>query len=535
MEIMTFIKSMNIFADMTSSDILVCVIVGIIALVVGLIIAFPVGVAYRRKVAEAELGSAEEEARRIVNESIKTAESRKKEALIEAKDEIHRLRSEADKEIKDRRAEVQRSEHRLQQKEESLEKKADNLDKKEEVMQEKIQAAEARLAEAEQIKKSQFEMLERISGYSEEQAKIQLLEEVEAKLSHEKALRIMQFEQQLKDESEEKAREIIGTAVSRCAPDYVAEATVSVVPLPSDEMKGRIIGREGRNIRTLETMTGVDIIIDDTPEAVVISCFDPVRKEIAKVALERLISDGRIHPTRIEEIVQKVTREIQQKIYEEGEKALFELGIHNMNTDGVIALGRLYFRTSYGQNVLTHSKEVALIAALLAAELGGNREIAKRAALLHDIGKGAENETEQNHAEVGADMARKMGEDQVIINAIAAHHNDVEPQSLEAVLVQIADAISAARPGARRETVDNYVKRLENLEAVAENFNGVEKAYAIQAGRELRILVNNEKVSEEDVKELARSIAKLIESDLKYPGRIKLTMIRETRLVEYAR
>ena len=300
-------------------------------------------------------------------------------------------------------------------------------------------------------------------------------------------------------------------------------------------MKGRIIGREGRNIRTLETMTGVDIIIDDTPEAVVISCFDPVRKEIAKVALERLISDGRIHPTRIEEIVQKVTREIQQKIYEEGEKALFELGIHNMNTDGVIALGRLYFRTSYGQNVLTHSKEVALIAALLAAELGGNREIAKRAALLHDIGKGAENETEQNHAEVGADMARKMGEDQVIINAIAAHHNDVEPQSLEAVLVQIADAISAARPGARRETVDNYVKRLENLEAVAENFNGVEKAYAIQAGRELRILVNNEKVSDEDVKDLARSIAKQIESDLKYPGRIKLTMIRETRLVEYAR
>ena len=319
------------------------------------------------------------------------------------------------------------------------------------------------------------------------------------------------------------------------APGYVAETTISVVQLPNDEMKGRIIGREGRNIRTLETLTGVDIIIDDTPEAVVISCFDPVRKEIAKESLERLISDGRIHPARIEEVVQKVTREVQNKIYEEGEKALFDLGIHNMPTDGVRALGRLYFRTSYGQNVLVHSKEVGLLAGMLAAELGADRELAKRAAILHDIGKGAENDSDQNHAEVGAEMARKMGEDARVINAIAAHHNDIEPTSIEAVIVQIADAISAARPGARRETVDNYVKRLENLEGIAESFNGVEKAYAIQAGRELRILVNNEKIPDLEVKELARKIAKQIETDLRYPGRIKLTMIRETRIVEYAR
>jgi len=325
------------------------------------------------------------------------------------------------------------------------------------------------------------------------------------------------------------------TIVQRLAPEVTSGITVTTVSLPSDEMKGRIIGREGRNIRTLETLTGVDIIIDDTPEAVVISCFDPVRKEIAKVALERLISDGRIHPARIEEIVQKVTHEVQNKIYEEGEKALFDLGIHNMPTEGVRALGRLYFRTSYGQNVLTHSKEVAMIAAALAAEIGGNRELAKRAALLHDIGKGAETESDQNHAEIGAEIARKMGEDPRVINAIAAHHNDIEPTSTEAVYVQIADAISAARPGARRETIDNYVKRLENLEQTAERFSGVEKAYAIQAGRELRILVDNAKVGDEEVKPLAQNIAKQIESDLRYPGRIRITMIRETRIVEYAR
>ncbi|MBQ9626851.1 MAG: ribonuclease Y, partial [Treponema sp.] len=342
-------------------------------------------------------------------------------------------------------------------------------------------------------------------------------------------------EQEAQLNAEKKARDILVTTIQRIATETTGDITVSTVSLPSDEMKGRIIGREGRNIRALETLTGVDIIIDDTPEAVVISCFDPVRKEIAKQSLERLISDGRIHPARIEEIVQKVTREVQNKIYEEGEKALFDLGIHNMPTEGVRALGRLYFRTSYGQNVLVHSKEVAEIAGLLAAELGADRELAKRAAILHDIGKGAETDSDQNHAEVGAEIARKMGEVPQVVNAIGAHHNDIEPSSLEAVIVQIADAISAARPGARRETVDNYVNRLENLEKIAEGFTGVEKAYAIQAGRELRILVNNEKIADGEVKELARKIAKQIESDLRYPGRIKLTMLRETRIVEYAR
>ena len=506
MEIMTFIKSMNIFADMTSSDILVCVIVGIIALVVGLIIAFPVGVAYRRRVAEAELGSAEEEARRIVNESIKTAESRKKEALIEAKDEIHRLRTEADKEIKDRRAEVQRSEHRLQQKEESLEKKADNLDKKEETMQEKIQAADARLAEAEQIKKSQFEMLERISGYSEEQAKIQLLEEVEAKLSHEKALRIMQFEQQLKDEAEEKAREIIGTAVSRCAPDYVAEATVSVVPLPSDEMKGRIIGREGRNIRALETLTGVDLIIDDTPEAITLSSFDPVRREIARLSLEKLIQDGRIHPARIEETVDKARKEVDAKIKQDGEHAVLECGVRGIAPELVRLLGRMRYRTSYGQNVL-----------------------------MHDIGKALTHEIEGSHVTIGVDVAKKYKEPEAVIHAIEAHHGDVEPRTTIAWLVQAADAISAARPGARRENLENYIKRLEKLEEIANSFEGVDNCFAIQAGREVRIVVKPEIVDDEKMVLLAHDIAEKIEGELEYPGQIKVHLVRESRAVDYAK
>ncbi len=358
---------------------------------------------------------------------------------------------------------------------------------------------------------------------------------MENEARHDAQALLNKIEQEAQLASEKKARDVLVATIQRIATETTSDITVATVSLPSDEMKGRIIGREGRNIRTLETLTGVDIIIDDTPEAVVISCFDPVRKEIAKVALERLISAGRIHPARIEEIVQTVTREISQKIYEEGEKVLFDLGIHNMNQDGVRALGRLYFRTSYGQNVLYHSREVAIIAGMIAAEIGANREIAKRAAVLHDIGKGAESDSDQNHAEVGMEMVRKMGEDQRIINAVGAHHNDVEPSTLEAVIVQIADAISAARPGARRETMDNYVKRLENLESIAEGFGGVEKAYAIQAGRELRVLVNNEKIPDGDVKELARQIAKQIENDLRYPGRIKITMIRETRIIEYAR
>jgi ribonuclease Y len=377
--------------------------------------------------------------------------------------------------------------------------------------------------------------LEKISGLSQQEAKDLIIKNLENEARHDAQALINKIEQEAQLTAEKKAKDILVTTIQRIAPETTSDITVATVSLPSDEMKGRIIGREGRNIRTLETLTGVDIIIDDTPEAVVISCFDPVRKEIAKESLERLISDGRIHPARIEEIVQKVTHEIQNKIYEEGERALFDLGIHNMNTDGIRALGRLYFRTSYGQNVLYHSKEVAMAASMIAAEIGADREVAKRAAILHDIGKGAETDSDQNHAEVGAEMARKMGESPVIVNAIAAHHNDVPTESLEAVVVQIADAISAARPGARRETIDNYVKRLENLEAIAEGFNGVEKAYAIQAGRELRILVNNEKIADGDVKELARNIAKQIETDLRYPGRIRLTMIRETRIVEYAR
>ena len=391
---------------------------------------------------------------------------------------------------------------------------------------------EAAVAEQEEVYRRE---LERISGLSAQEAKELIIKNLENDARHDAQALLNKIEQDAQLSAEKKAREILVSAIQRIAPETTSDITVTTVSLPSDEMKGRIIGREGRNIRALETLTGVDIIIDDTPEAVVISCFDPVRKEIAKQSLERLISDGRIHPARIEEVVQKVTREIQNKIYEEGEKALFDLGIHNMPTEGIRALGRLYFRTSYGQNVLVHSKEVATVASMIAAEVGANRDLAKRAAILHDIGKGAENDSDQNHAEVGAEMARKMGEDAKVINAIAAHHNDVEANTLEAIIVQIADAISAARPGARRETVDNYVKRLENLEAIAENFEGVEKAYAIQAGRELRILVNNEKVADNEVKQLASDIAKQIENDLKYPGRIRITMIRETRIIEYAR
>ena len=362
-----------------------------------------------------------------------------------------------------------------------------------------------------------------------------IIKDLETDARRDAQVLLNKVEQEAQLSAEKKARDILVATIQRIATEVTSDITVATVSLPSDEMKGRIIGREGRNIRTLETLTGVDIIIDDTPEAVVLSCFDPVRKEIAKASLERLITDGRIHPARIEEVVQKVTREIQQKIYEEGERVLFELGINNINQDGVRALGRLYFRTSYGQNVLVHSKEVAAIAGILAAEIGADRNLAKRAAVLHDIGKGAETDSDQNHAEVGMDLVRRMGEDPRVINAVGAHHNDIEPASIEAVIVQIADAISAARPGARRETMDNYVKRLENLEQIAEGFNGVEKAYAIQAGRELRVLVNNEKIPDVEVKDLARSIAKQIETDLRYPGRIKITMIRETRIIEYAR
>ena len=468
-----------------------------------------------------QLSASEQKAERVKQDAIKEAEAQKKEILLEAKDQLIRERNQQERENRERRAEVQRYEARVSKKEELVDKRAADYDKKEQEFTDRVTAMKRR---------------EEAMSAKEETLRSELIiKNLENDARHDAQVLLNKIEQEAQYSAEKKAQEILVSTIQRIATETTGDITVTTVSLPSDEMKGRIIGREGRNIRTLETLTGVDIIIDDTPEAVVISCFDPVRKEIAKQSLERLVTDGRIHPARIEEVVQKVTREVQQKIYEEGEKALFDLGIHNMNQDGVRALGRLYFRTSYGQNVLTHSKEVAEVASMLAAEVGANRELAKRAALLHDIGKGAENDSDQNHAEVGAEMARKMGEEPRIINAIAAHHNDVEPTTIEAVIVQIADAISAARPGARRETVDNYVKRLENLEEIAEKFQGVEKAYAIQAGRELRILVNNEKIADGGVKELAQKIAKQIENDLRYPGRIKLTMIRETRIVEYAR
>lgn len=499
--------------------------------VVGIVLGWIIRWIYARF----QLTASEQKAERVKREAILDAEAQKKEILLNAKDEIIRERNQQERENRERRAEVQRFEARVNKKEELLEQRAAEFEKTEKELAEKqslIKKQEEEILKQEEMYRAE---LEKISGLSAQEAKELIIKNLENDAKHDAQVLINKIEQDAQLSAEKKARDILITTIQRIAPETTSDITVTTVSLPSDEMKGRIIGREGRNIRTLETLTGVDIIIDDTPEAVVISCFDPVRKEIAKESLERLISDGRIHPARIEEIVQKVTHEIQNKIYEEGERALFDLGIHNMNADGVRALGRLYFRTSYGQNVLNHSKEVARIAVMIAAEIGADRELAKRAAILHDIGKGAESDSDQNHAEVGAEMARKMGENPAVINAVAAHHNDVEATSIEAIIVQIADAISAARPGARRETIDNYVKRLENLEAIAESFAGVEKAYAIQAGRELRVLVNNEKISDSNVKELARNIAKQIETDLRYPGRIRLTMIRETRIVEYAR
>ena len=499
--------------------------------VVGIVLGWTIRWLYARF----QLSASEQRAERIKQDAIKEAEAQKKEILLEAKEQLIREQKQQERENRERRSDLQKMERRLIQKEEALDKRDSDLNKQEQSFvsrEQEISKREISLSEKEEHCRQE---LERISGSTAQEAKNLIIQDLENEARHDAQALINKIEQEAHLTSEKKAQEILISTIQRIAAETTSEVTVAAVSLPSDEMKGRIIGREGRNIRTLETLTGVDIIIDDTPEAVVISCFDPVRKEIAKISLERLITDGRIHPARIEEIVQKVTREIQQKIYEEGEKVLFDLGIHNMSQDGIRALGRLYFRTSYGQNVLYHSKEVALIAGMLAGELGANRELAKRAALLHDIGKGAESDSDQNHAEIGMDMARKMGEHPIVVNAVGSHHYDIEPNSIESIIVQIADAISAARPGARRETVDNYIKRLENLEGLAESFNGVEKAYAIQAGRELRVLVNNEKISDQEVKDLARKIAKQIETDLQYPGRIKLTMIRETRIVDYAR
>jgi ribonuclease Y len=496
---------------------------------------FTLGWTIRWLYARFQLTASEQRADRVKQDAIKEAEAKKKEILLEAKEKVIQERNQQERETRERRAELQRYERRVVQKEETIDKKTAQIERTEQVLagREKVcQEREQSLSKEEERYRAE---LERISGLSAEEAKALIISNLENEAKHDAQALINKIEQEANLAGEKKARDILVATIQRIATEVTGDVTVATVTLPNDEMKGRIIGREGRNIRTLETLTGVDIIIDDTPEAVVISCFDPVRREIAKLVLERLILDGRIHPARIEEVVTKVSKDISQKIFEEGEKVLFDLGIHNIKQEAIRALGRLYFRTSYGQNVLYHSKEVAVIAGMLAAETGCNRDLAKRAALLHDIGKGVETDSDLNHAEIGMDMARKIGEDPRIINAIGSHHNDIDPTCIEAVLVQIADAISAARPGARRETLDNYIKRLENLESIAVGFTGVDKAFAIQAGRELRIIVNNEAVTDEQSRGLAKEIAKQIENDLRYPGRIKITMIRETRITEYAR
>ena len=510
-------------------------IIAVVCAVAAGVVCFFIGIAHRKKQAELAMGSAEQEAKRIVSEAIKTAEAKKKEAVLEGKDEIHRLRNESEKELSDRRKEVQRQERRVQQKEETLDKKIESLESKDEILNGKIRQAEELLEEAEAVKKSQFEMLERISGFTMEQAKDYLLKNLEDELTHDKAVKLMEFEQQTRDEAEKSAREIISMAIQRCAADHVAEATISVVPLPNDEMKGRIIGREGRNIRAIETMTGVDLIIDDTPEAITLSCFEPVRREIARIALERLISDGRIHPARIEETIEKARREVEATIKQEGERAVIEAGVNGVHPELVKLLGRLRYRTSYGQNVLNHSLEVSFLAGIMASELGLDPTIARRAGLLHDIGKALDHEIEGSHVDIGVDVARKYKESETVVHAIQAHHGDVEAKTVIACLVQAADAISAARPGARRENLENYVKRLEKLEEVASSFEGVDRCFAIQAGREIRIMVKPEIITDDRMVLLARQICTKIESDLEYPGQIKVNIIRESRAIEYAK
>lgn len=518
---------------------IIYVIVGCVAAALGAVVSgvicFKFGINHRKKIAEAQIGSAEQEAERIVSEAKKDAESAKKEKLIEAKDEIYKARMESEREIKERRSEVSRQERRVQQKEETLDRKIDSLDKKEEAVQSKLRQADEKLLEADAIKHSQLEMLERISQFTVEQAKEYLLKSLEDDLTHEKAVRIVSFEQQLKEECDSKARQLISLAVARCAADQVSESAVSVVPLPNDEMKGRIIGREGRNIRALEQLTGVDLIIDDTPEAITLSCFDPVRREVARIALEKLIQDGRIHPTRIEEMVDKARREVEQVIKSEGERAILETNIHGLNNELVKLIGRLHYRTSYRQNVLNHSIEVAHLAGMMASELGVDPTLARRAGLLHDIGKALSHEIEGSHVQIGVDVCKKYKESAEVIHAIEAHHGDVEVHSVIAALVQAADAVSAARPAARSENFESYIKRLEKLEEICSSFEGVEKSFAIQAGREVRIMVTPEKVNDEQMIVVARDIAKKIEDEMDYPGQIKVNIIRESRAIEYAK
>ena len=507
----------------------------VVSLLVFLVIGFLLGVTYRKKVSEREIQSAEEKAKRIINDSIKSAESKKREALLEAKEEIHKNRSEYEREVKERRTEIQKQERRLQQKEEMLDKKSDIYEKKSETLSKRLTDLETAHEEVAALKRSQFEMLEKISGCTVDEAKSLLIKNLESEVTHEAAMKIKEVEARFKEESDQKAREYISLAIQRCAADHVAESTVSVVPLPNDEMKGRIIGREGRNIRTIETLTGVDLIIDDTPEAITLSGFDPVRREVARLALEKLILDGRIHPARIEEMVDKAKKEVDATIKSEGDRATFETGVHGLHQEIIRLLGRMKYRTSFGQNVLNHSIEVSHVSGLLAAELGVDIMLAKRAGLLHDLGKSVDHEIDGSHVSIGVDLAKKYKESDEVLHAIESHHGDVEPTTVIACIVQAADTISAARPGARRENIESYVKRLEKLEELTSSFTGVDSSYAIQAGREIRIMVKPEEISEDEMILLARDIAKKIEDELEYPGQIKVNLLRETKAIEYAK
>lgn len=507
----------------------------ILIVLISIMVSFACGAIYRKKFAEKSIGSAEKEAQKIIDDAGTAAGAKKKEVVLEGKDEVHRFRIETEKELSERRKDLQRQERRIQQKEESLDKKMENMSSKEESIVKKSKGIEERLKEAETLKKSQFDMLEKISGFTTKQAKNYLLESLQDELTHEKAVKVAMYEQSLKEECDKKAKNILSVAIQRCAADHVAEAVISVVPLPNDDMKGRIIGREGRNIRAIENLTGVDLIIDDTPEAITLSAFDPVRREIARVALERLIIDGRIHPAKIEEMVEKSKIDVEKDIKEEGQRAVLEARVNNVHPEIIKLLGRLKFRTSYGQNVLKHSLEVAYLCGMMASELGIDPVPARRAGLLHDIGKALDHEIEGSHVDIGVDMCRKYKENEAIIHAIQAHHGDIESKTEIAMLLQAGDAVSAARPGARRENLENYIRRLEKLESLVSSFTGVSGCYAIQAGREIRVMLKPEIVSDERMVPLARSICKKIESDLEYPGQVKVNVIRESRAIEYAK
>lgn len=513
----------------------ICILIAVAALIIGILIGNPMGSKIQKNKDKKTIGTAEDKAKTIVNEALKTAETKKKEAILEAKEEIHKNRTEAEKEIRERRNEVQRMEKRINQKEDSLDKRADSMERKENILSEKIREAEEKLEDLEKEKNAQIAMLEKISGMSVDQAKEYLLGTLNDDLKHEKALYIKESEERAREEAEARAKEIVSLAIQKCASDHVSETTISVVALPNDEMKGRIIGREGRNIRTLETLTGVDIIIDDTPETITLSSFDISRREVARIALEKLIQDGRIHPTRIGDMVEKARKEVDMIIRKEGERAVFETGVHGIHPELMKLLGKLHYRTSFGQNVLDHSIEVSHISGILAGELNIDVTMAKRAGLLHDIGKALDQETEGSHISIGVDIAKKYKENEKVIHAIEAHHGDVEAKTILAAIVQAADAISAARPGARREDIENYIKRLERLEELANGFRGVERSFAIQAGREIRVMVRPEEINDDDMIILAREIANTIENELEYPGQIKVNIIRESKAVEYAK